>query len=144
MHRAWFDVARSGVAQRFATWPWRIGLGWLVGRRFVLLSTSAPQGVIRRTLVPALYDGADVLLGGLEGAHWHDDIATKPVANLQAHPGPLAARLTPTTDGPPTPGVTWYRAAPSGGIAPEMVGPDQAWVWGVLPLAWWLGRRRTR
>ena len=143
MNRIWIDVARSGWTQRLATWPWRIGLGWLVGRRFVLLSTSAPQRAVRRTLVPAVYEGADVLLAGLDGAHWQDDIQTKPIVNVQAHPGPLAARLTPAPERAAASGVTWYRAEPSGGIAPEMVGPDQAWVWGLVAIAWWLGRRRS-
>lgn len=142
MHRIWLEVARSGPAQRLATWPWRIGLGWLVGRRFVLLSTTAPQGAIRRTLVPARYDGGDVLLAGLDGAHWQEDLAAKPIANVQAHPGPLAARPIPTDEGPRIDGVTWFVAQPSGGIAPEMIGPDQAWVWAIPPIAWRLSRRR--
>ena len=142
MNTFWIDLARSDLAQRMATWPWRLGLGWLVGRRLVLVSTTAPQNAIRRTLVPARFDGADILLAGIEGAHWQEDIATRPVANVQAHPGPLAARIEPTQDGPPIEGVDWYRARATGGIAPEMVGPDQVWAWGALPLLWRLSRSK--
>lgn len=142
MDTLWLDLARSGVTQRLATWPWRLGLGWLAGRRYVLLSTTAPQSAIRRTLVPAHIIGGEILLAGLEDAHWQEDVAVRPVANVQAHPGPLAARIEPVDDGPRTDGVRWYRATPTGGIAPDMVGPDQVWAWAALPIIWRLSRIR--
>lgn len=147
MHALWIDVARSGVAQRMATWPWRIGLGWLVGRRFALVSTQTPEGAIRRTLVPAHIVGGDVLLAGLEGAHWQTDVVARNVATVQAHPGPLAARVEPVGDGTDdTVETHWHIARATGAPAPAMVGPDQIWLWGIVPglaVMWALVGRRT-
>ena len=144
MHDLWIDIADTDVAQRFAIWPWRVGLGWLVGRRLALVSTHAPQGAIRRTLVPAHIVGGDVLLAGIEGALWQEDVATRPIANVQAQPGPLAARIEPLGEEPADDEsngrVRWYRATATGSPAPEMIGPDQIWMWAVPPILWRLRR----
>ncbi len=140
MHEAWIDIARRDATQRLAAWPWRLGLGWLVGRRLALVSTHSPQGAIRRTLVPAHIVGDDVLLAGLEGAHWQEDIIARPTANVQAHPGPLAARIEPIGEESNS-AVRWYRATATGAPAPEMIGPDQIWMWAVPVLLW--GFRRS-
>jgi hypothetical protein len=141
VNRVWIEIARSDIAQRFATWPWRLGLGWLVGRRLALVSTNAPQGAVRRTLVPAHIIGGDVLLAGLERAHWQEDITARSTINVQAHPGPLAARVEPLGDSGGD-GVRWYRATATGAPAPEMIGPDQIWFWAVAPILWGLRRLR--
>ena len=140
MHGLWNEVARNDIAQRLATWPWRIGLGWLVGRRLALVSTQTEQGTIRRTLVPAHIVGGDILLAGLEEAHWQGDIALKPVATVQTHPGPLSSRIEPVDASARPDGVRWHRATATGGVTPAMVGPDQVWMWAAVPVLWRLRR----
>jgi hypothetical protein len=142
MHGFWTEVARNDAAQRLATWPWRLGLGWIVGRRFALVSTQTEQGTIRRTLVPAHIVEGDILLAGLEEAWWQQDIALKPVATVQVYPGPLSARIAPIDEVPRPDGVRWHRATATGGVTPAMVGPDQIWMWAAVPFLWRL--RRTQ
>ena len=137
----WIDLAASTVVQRMAPWPWRLGLGWLIGRRLVLVSTHSPQQAIRRTLVPGYIVDGDILLAGLADAHWHDDVDTRPIANTQAHPGPLAVKIRPVNNDEATDGVRWYLATATGGVAPDMVPPDKMWLWALVPIAWWLARR---
>jgi hypothetical protein len=109
---------------------YRFGLGWLVGRRWLLMVTSIPEGGAgTRTTVHTyrMEDGAVVVPS--EPAPWRDDLAAKPVATIHAHPGPLAVgaevgadevRLTPTgRQGPPAvvPDLNWVLPATAVGLA---------------------------
>ena len=104
---------------------YRVGLGWLVGRRWLLMVTSIPEGGAgTRTTVHRyrLEDGAVVVLS--EPAPWRDDLAAKPVATIHAHPGPLAVAAEV--------GAEEVLLTPTGRQGPPAVVPDLNWV---LPAA---------
>lgn len=146
------ELVTNSWVQRIGLWCWKIGLGWLVGRRFVLLGTHSPSGGVRRSLVPFVMFRGDLYLAAHPGAHWVDDVTRRPVANAQAHPGPLAVQVAPVdpddaallgdleTLAPDLTTERWFRATSTGDVVPEMVPPDHVWVWGI-PIVWWLLRR---
>ncbi len=131
------------------TIPWRIGLGWLVGRWWLLLTTQLPDGSQRHTLLPYRFGGGNFYVPG--DGPWMADL-DKRTATIQAHPGPRSVRGRVITDpkeeavarslGPiPARQVVVFEA--TGEPAPAMVAPDYVWVWAFVPTLWW-ARRRLR
>ena len=124
-------------------WAWRLGLGWLVGRRLLLLTTAE-----RRVVLPfRLF--ADTFYLPLQRAAWVDDLERAPVATAQAWPGPRSVRVRPIGDaeelelaaglwGDDRPLVA---LSPTGQRTPEMTAPDLVWVWPLAAIVAWLWRR---
>jgi hypothetical protein len=99
---------------------YRFGLGWLVGRRWLLMVTNDAEGAGTRDSVHRyrLEDGAVVVPA--ESAPWLDDLAAKPVATIHAHPGPLAVAADLRAEE--------VVLTPTGRQAPPAVVPDLNWV----------------
>lgn len=74
------------------TWgvvAWRLGLGWLVGRRYLLLTTSDRTDGVRRVLLPYQFAGGNLYVISASGDEpWFHDLRTTPRATIQAAPGP--------------------------------------------------------
>jgi hypothetical protein len=106
---------------------YRFGLGWLVGRRWLLMVTNDAAGAGTRTSVHRyrLEDGAVVVPS--RPAPWLEDLAAKPVATIHAHPGPLAVAAELGTDE-----VVF---SPTGRPAPPPIVPDLNWVIPVVVVA---------
>ncbi|MBT8198648.1 MAG: hypothetical protein KJP12_05760 [Acidimicrobiia bacterium] len=126
---------------------WRLGLGWLVGRRFVLLTTSTQESE-RLSVLPYAFAGGTFYVPADPGAPWVGDVAAKPQALVQAAPGPRGVRARPVTRPDE---LTAARQAlgvsgdvmaldGSGDPSPMMTPPDLAWVWPVAAVVWWLTR----
>lgn len=117
------------MSVRLAVLAWRLGLGWLLGRRWVLLTTQQPGDELRRAISEyRFYDGNFYL------ESWPDAAATR--AMLQAHPGPLGVRMRPATDRERTVlGDGVIVLEPTGEPVPALVEPDLLWVWGLLAAA---------
>ncbi len=99
---------------------YRFGLGWLVGRRWLLMVTTDAAGAGTRASVHRyrLEDGAVVVPA--EPAPWLDDLAAKPVATIHAHPGPLTVAAELRAED--------VLLTPTGRQAPPAVVPDLNWV----------------
>lgn len=131
--------------------PWRVGLGWLVGRWWLLLTTQRSDGSHRRTLLPYRYGGGNFYVPA--GGPWMDDLASRRTATLQAHPGPLSVRGRLITDPKeeavarslcPIPAENVVVLEATGEPGPQMLPPDYAFAWVLLPLFWWIIRRIKR
>lgn len=119
---------------------WRLGLGWLVGRRLLLLTTAE-----RRVAVPFRFF-AGTFYVPLTSRPWVADLERSPAATVQAWPGPRSVRARPITD---TDEAELARRlfghrgpvlalSPTGQRTPDMTAPDLVWVWPALAAAWWL------
>ena len=113
---------------------YRFGLGWLVGRRWLLVVTTEAEGAGTRTSVHRYRLEHDAVVVPSEPAPWLDDLAAKPVATIHAHPGPLAVAaelraeevvFTPTgRQSPPAvvPDLNWVLPAVAAGLAAARLG----------------------
>ncbi len=126
------------VADRLTTaatvWGFRLGLSWLIGRRWLLLSTtSGTADQVRRTAVRYRWQDGVLVIPDQPGAGWSTDLQTRPVAMAQAAPGPLSVAAEFHEDRTITLPAT-------GRPGPDPVLPDLIWVYpAALLLA--LGRR---
>lgn len=128
---------------------WKLGLGWLVGRRFILLTTTAGKDE-RRTGLRYAFAGGTFYVALDPEAPWARDLAAKPQALAQAAPGPRAVRARSIEDAGELEAARGILGATgpvlaldgSGDRAPLMTGPDYAWVWPVAAVLWWLMPRR--
>ncbi len=114
----------------------RIGLSWLVGRRWLVLTTGAPgttEGP--RAVLGYRWERGVLTVNAEEGAAWLAELDRRPVAMAQAAPGPLAVVATRVG------GVV--EMAPTGRPAPLPVVPDLVWAWAV-PVAALLSARSYR
>ncbi|MBT8213138.1 MAG: hypothetical protein KJN71_08330 [Acidimicrobiia bacterium] len=126
---------------------WRLGLGWLVGRWFVLLTTTTSDGE-RRSVLPYVFAGGTVYVPVTNDAPWVGDVAAKPQALVQAAPGPRAVRARRVEDPAELEAARQALGTSgelmaldgSGDRSPMMTGPDLAWIWPVAALVWWLTR----
>jgi hypothetical protein len=105
----------------------RFGLGWLVGRRWLLMVSNDAAGAGTRNSVHRyrLEDGAVVVPA--QPAPWLDDLAARPVATIHAHPGPLAVAADLRAEE--------VVLTPTGRQAPPAVVPDLNWVLPVVVVA---------
>ena len=119
----------------------RLGLSWLVGTRWLLLTTTTGEAdAVRRTAVRYRWRGGELCVRDRPGAGWADDLRSQPVAMAQAAPGPLAVAAAFHDDGTVT-------LPPTGRPAPVPVVPDLLWVYPVaviVPAAIRLATRRRR
>lgn len=123
---------------------WRLGLGWLIGRYRILLTTAQ-----RRVVVPyRFFAGTFYLVATAEP--WVGDLAASPQAMVQAAPGPRAVRARPLDD-PEELALArqlWQRQAPivalspTGQRTPPITAPDLLWVWPTAAAALLMLRRR--
>jgi hypothetical protein len=103
----------------------RLGLSWLVGTRWLLLTTTPGEaGSIRRTALPYRWRDGELCVRDRPGVDWAEDLRRQPVALAQAAPGPLAVAATFHDDHTVT-------LPPTGRPAPLPVVPDLLWVYPV-------------
>lgn len=133
-------VASSPIALQVARLGWRLGLGWLLGRWFVLLGTTAASDTTRRSLVPFFEHRGNILLLAPPDAAWTADVARSRIVQIQAQPGPLGSVIRPidpseedrvlalgmalAPDLARTKTGTWYVARASGDRPPPIEDPD--------------------
>ena len=135
--------------------PWRLGLGWLVGRRTALLTTVRADSELRRSTIPFLFSGGWFYAPA--AAPWIDDLLGHSEATIQAGPGPKGVTGRRIDDprifdeakavaaGTPwSSAENWVVFEPTGRIAPSMAAPDLVWVWTILPVALFAVRRFMR
>lgn len=154
------------LRDRLGTLAWRLGLGWLVGRRYLLLSTTGGDAE-RRTLLPYVLAAGDVYLTAAGGEPWLDDLGRTPRATVQAGPGSKGMRGRRLTDAAEVRHAAALHAAhpragprlvrlrargvepvlvvlePTGQITPGIVTPDLVWLWGAAAALVVLRRRRS-
>ena len=108
---------------------WRLGLGWLLGRRRLLLTTQDRSGAIRRSLVPYRFYAGNLYVPAREP--WEADLEAVPRATAQAHPGPLAVhrRQASYAERRVLGEGRWIVLEPTGEPVPMGVEPDLLWVW---------------
>ncbi|RPI20152.1 MAG: hypothetical protein EHM57_08585 [Actinobacteria bacterium] len=126
---------------------WSLGLGWLLGRGNVLLTTQDRAGVPRHSVLPFRFYEGNLYVTD-DGSPWVADLGAVPRATAQAHPGPLAVRRRdPTPEELLALGEgSWLVLEPTGEAVPAAVEPDLVWVWALLavPAALAILRRRRR
>ena len=143
-------AAASPAATRAAVIAWRLSLGWLAGRWFTLVGTSTGESV-RRSIVPFAMAEGTLYVVAPPGAPWLGDVARRPIAQAQTHPGPLAVRARPlhrdeeprvaelfrrvAPDLAATDRRRWLALQPTGDRPPDPVVSDLMWVWGVAAAA---------
>lgn len=146
----------ASVAAMNPNLPWRLGLGWLVGRKVALLTTVDASGSPTHTVIPYLFSGGVFFAPAEE--RFLADLASHPEATIQAgpgHKGVVGRRITEADLIGEAEAIAavhdvngahdWVMFEPTGRIAPTMTAPDLVWVWMVAvvaALAWnrW-GRR---
>lgn len=133
--------------------PWRLGLGWLFGRRRILLTTADrdhPGGW--RTAHPFAQQAGVFFLPVPDGEpRWWANLRAQPAATIQAWPGPRSIEAREATadeeqaiadlwrrrgtaqlaDLPPG----WIVLEPTGQRTPTMTPPDLVWVWAIAAAA---------
>lgn len=123
---------------------WRLGLGWLVGRWRLLVTTTEV-----RAAVPFRFFAGTFYLRAAD-APWLD-VAREPAVTIQAWPGPRSMKVrAPDADERDLAAGLWgsddelIALSPTGQRSPEMLAPDLVWLWPVAMLALLLGRRLLR
>ena len=124
-----------------AVWAWRLGLGWLVGRWLLLVST-----VERREAVPFRFFAGTFYVRASD-LPWLDT-STAPALTIQAWPGPRSVKgRALTAEESELAAELWggsdelIALSPTGQRSPEMVAPDLVWLWPVAILAVILAKR---
>ena len=114
------------TVDRVVVLGWRVGLGWLLGRRRMLLTTTIEPGGLRRSWVPFTLGDGNLYAEG--GGAWTTDIVRHPQAMAQAFPGPLAVRARPLDprEGAVLTGEGLVAFEPTGEIVPDPIEPDLA------------------
>ncbi len=87
--------------RRALLFAWRMGLGTLLGRRFVLITTRVRQGGLPHRVVleyGALRGKLYVISGFGSQAEWHKDLSTDPYVMVQTWQGPEPMRAHCVTD----------------------------------------------
>ena len=70
----------------------RLGLGWLVGRRYAVITTENAAKELARTVSPFTYRTGEVIVPVTdEEAPWLRNLGGRNVAMVQAAPGPLSS-----------------------------------------------------
>jgi hypothetical protein len=119
---------------------WRLGLGWLIGRWLLLVTTTDHQAAVPFRLFAGTFylRAADV--------PWLDGAEVS--ATVQAWPGPRSVKTREMDIEEQAVAAQQWDAAddyvalsPTGQRSPEMVPPDLVWVWPVALGLWWLVRR---
>lgn len=158
------------MANSLLLMAWRLGLGWLVGRYVLLLTTVGREsGKLHRVPVSFLFRGGTFYVRSTTGKHadWYRNLEARPVCTTQTWPGPKAARARPITApeeaaevaarfdrerprfgccAPSSEESMWVALEPTAQNAPGMLEPDLIWAWPVaaaLGLVW-SRRRRAR
>lgn len=147
------------LANALVRLAWRLGLGWLVGRRLLLLTTvGRSSGRLHRVPVDFVFRGGTFYVRSTAGeaTDWCRNLAAQPVCTTQTWPGPKAARARRITDPDELADValllgrerlepgTWVALEPTAQKAPLMLEPDLIWAWPVAAALWLLGRRARR
>ncbi|MEE8330909.1 MAG: hypothetical protein V3R84_03980 [Acidimicrobiia bacterium] len=125
---------------------WRLGLGWLVGRNRILLTTAN-----RRVVLQFRFFADTFYLRRVE-APWVDDLAATPTATVQAWPGPRPVRVRQIDDSEEAElvGRLWgdggsvIALSPTGQRTPDMTAPDLMWVLPTALVILVAARRLTR
>jgi hypothetical protein len=125
---------------------WRLGLGWLVGRHRILLTTAN-----ERVVLPFRFFAGTFYLRRVE-ASWVNDLASSPPATVQAWPGPRSVRARSIEDPEEVTLVKhlWggdgpvVALSPTGQRTPDMTAPDLLWVWPLGLVVWQAVRRFSR
>ena len=126
-----------------AVLTWRLGLGWLIGRWLVLITTAETRVAVPYRLF------AGTFYVERTDAPWVADLDRSPPATVQAWPGPRSVRARPVRDDERD--LTrrlWGRDLdlialdPTGQRTPEMAPPDLVWVWAVAAAVVVVARRR--
>ncbi len=95
----------SGWFKRLLRLPivlYRAGLGWLIGGRFMLLTTKGRKtGLPRTTPVEYFRMGDDlyVFAGRGKKAHWYKNLRANPIVVVQVGSKCFSARATPASEG---------------------------------------------
>ncbi len=74
---------------------WRLGLGWLIGRRLLLLTTVGRRsGEPHRVVVGFQFRAGTfyVISAAGSGTDWYRNLMARPPATIQAWPGPRSVR----------------------------------------------------
>ena len=139
-----------------------MGVGWLLGRPFLLLTTIDPDGRPRRSVIRYGFAGGN-FYAPADGGPWQTDLAARHTCTVQAYPGPKGVAARVIEDGPgraeamavlrrerprlagrlgePDP---IYVFAPTGERVPEMLPPDLVWAWVPAVATVALARRAMR
>lgn len=115
----------QSIGDRLVLLAYRLGLGWLLGRHRLVLTTGTIGGEqLTRTVLPFSWN-CGVLSVRCDGDEpWATELSRRPVAMAQAAPGLLAVTSLRTPEG--------FDLAPTGQPSPPPVMPDLNWVWLVL------------
>jgi len=123
---------------------WRLGLGWLVGRRWLLVTTTDV-----RAAVPFRFFAGTFYLRAAD-APWLN-AAREPAVTIQAWPGPRSMKVRGLeADEEAVAAGLWgdddelIALSPTGQRSPEMLAPDLIWLWPVALVVLLLGRRLLR
>jgi len=134
---------RSPARDAVAVLAWRLGLGPLLGRRVLLLTTRDGSEGRRRTVLPYRSAGGTIyLLARDPDTGWRRDLAARPDATIQAAPGPrgvTARAVTAPAEASGAAGLFARRPPadlialePTGRPTPPMTPPGLVWLWPAL------------
>lgn len=152
------EIAGTALGNTLARLAWRLGLGWLVGRWFVLITTAAGKDRVEHAIAPYVFAGGSLFVVAPQRSSWPLQGA-RPVAAAQANVGPLPVRgrrvrdeerasvaalfAARAPDLAATAPQDWWVLEATGDRTPEILAPDLLWVWFAAAAAW-LGLRMAR
>lgn len=109
------------VVERLVVLAYRLGLGWLAGRRYAVLTTTGPDKHVTHSVTPLRWRAGEIIVPiEHESERWVRHLTERPVAMVQAAPGPLSAVAERRGDA--------FVFRPTGQPAPYPVDSDLIWV----------------
>ncbi len=130
------SMSRPPLSARLVTVLFRLGFGWLIGRRWLLLVTSTGTGSDHRTTLLRYRKQEGAVWVAATPGPWLDDLANRPVATANAAPGPLAVAARRRNGD-----VVLER---TGRQSPPVIVPDLNWVLPAVAAALWVISRLLR